>query len=233
MTPAAFGVVRRPYRVDLAAERGQGLLEVRRRLLAVPDSRRLGGRRDAGGLHDLDGAVMEHLGVAVGGVAAHVHDDRGRRVLAGGGEAVDDGLALEASDLEVVERHVVVGALDRTVVRDDRDALGLGLLGNRTARAVVVDEQHHAAALAELLVGDGGVLVDVGLGVLDVGLEAGGGEALFEILDGRCSPSAATTRRRGGSRRRAWPPRRLPSRHRNRRPNSLQAATPRHRRALQ
>ena len=124
---------------------------------------------------------MEHGGVAVSGVSAHVDDDRGGRVLAGSREAVEDRLPLELADLEVVERHVVVRALDGTVVGDDRDALGLGLLGDRGTCAVVVDEEHHAAALAELLVGDGRVLVGVALGVLDVRLEAGGLEALLEV----------------------------------------------------
>jgi hypothetical protein len=64
----------------------------------------------------------------------------------------------------------------------------------RGAGAVVVDEQHHAAALAELLVGDGGVLVDVALCVLDVGLESGGLEALLQIRTVVVLP----TRRRGG-----------------------------------
>ena len=181
MTPAALVSLATQTASTSPPSAGQGLLEVGRRLVAVPDSRRLSGRLDAGGLHDVDGAVVEHGGVAVGRVTAHVDDDGRGRVLAGSREAVEDRLALELADLEVVERHVVVRALDRTVVRDDRDALGLGLLGDSGACAVVVDEQHDAAALAELLVGDGRVLVGVALGVLDVGLEAGGLEALLEV----------------------------------------------------
>ena len=75
----------------------------------------------------LVGAVVELLGVAVRRVAADVDDLRRLRVLALGLQAVDDHLALELADLEVVEGDVVVGALDRPVVGDDRDALRLGL----------------------------------------------------------------------------------------------------------
>src|SRR5690606_17754145 len=137
-------VVGRPDRVDLATERGQRLLEVGGRLLGVPDARRLGGRLDARGLHDRYGTVVEHLRVAIRGVAAHVHDDSGRRVLAGSLEAVDDRLALELADLHVVERHVVVSAGDRAVVGDDGHALRLGLLDDCRARTLVVDDEHDA-----------------------------------------------------------------------------------------
>ena len=201
MTPAALVSLATHTASTLPPSAGQGLLEVGRGLVAVPDSRRLSGRLDSGCLHDVDGAVVEHGCVSVGGVTAHVDDDGGGRVLAGSGEAVEDRLALELADLEVVERHVVVRAFDRAVVRDDRDALGLGLLGDSGTCAVVVDEQHDAAALAELLVGDGGVLVGVTLGVLDVRPRSRRPRGPPGGTDGRCSPSAATMRRRAGSRK--------------------------------
>ena len=154
MTPAALVSFATHTPSTCAAEAGQSLLEVGLRLGLVPDPRGLGGRRDARGLHDLDGAVVEHRRVAVGRVAAHVDDDGVGRVDARGLESVEDRLALQAADLDVVERHVVVGALERTVVGDDRDALGLRLGRDGLGGALVVDEQHDAAALGELLVGD-------------------------------------------------------------------------------
>ena len=130
---AGVDVVGDPDGVDLAAGGGEGLLEVHAGLGAVPDARRLGGRLDPGRAHDAVRAVVELLGVAVGRVSTHV-DDRGRLgVLALGLEAVDDHLALELTDVEVVEGNIVVGTLDRAVVGDDRDALGVGLV-QRPAR---------------------------------------------------------------------------------------------------
>jgi hypothetical protein len=126
--------------------------------------------------HDADGTVVELLGVSVGRVSADVDDRSGRGGLVLGLEAIDDHLTLELADVEVVERDVVVSAGDRAVVCDDRDALGLGLLGDLDARAVVVDEDLDAAALGELLLRDGRVLGGVTLSVLDVRLEAGLGE---------------------------------------------------------
>src|SRR5690606_13052195 len=68
------------------------------------------------------------------------------------------------------------------VVGDDRDALAGGLGGDALSGAVVVDEEHHAAALRELLVGDRRVLRDIGLRVLDVDLEAGALQSLLQVL---------------------------------------------------
>ncbi len=193
---SGVGVVRNPHAVDLAAERGQSLLEVGLRLGLVPCSRRLGCRDDAFGFHDLDRAIVEHGRVAVGRVATHVDDDCGCGILARGREAVEHGLTLQAADLDVVERHVVVSARERTVVCDDGNALGLGLGGDRLGSALVVHQQHDAAALGQLLVGDRRVLVDVTLGVLDVDLEAGALQTLLEVLAVEVLP--ARRRRRVG-----------------------------------
>jgi hypothetical protein len=135
-----------------------------------------------GGFHHGNGAVVEHGRVTVGRVSTHVDDRGGRRVLAGFLEAVDDHLTLERADLEVVERHVVVRAFERAVVGDDRDALLLGVRSDGNGRAVVVDEEHDAAALRELLVGDRGVGLGVALSVLNVDLEAGGLEPFGQVL---------------------------------------------------
>src|SRR3954452_5191239 len=109
------GVVGRPDGVDVAAERGVGLLEERAGLGAVPGGLGLERRLDPRGGHDSVGAVVDLLGVAVGRVATDLDDLRRRRDLAGGLEAVDDHLAVERTDVEVVEGDVVVRALDRAV----------------------------------------------------------------------------------------------------------------------
>ena len=72
----------------------------------------------------------------------------------------------------------------------------LALVGDRLSGALVVDEQHDAAALGELLVGDRRVLVDVTLCVLDVDLEAGALQTLLEVLAVEVLP--ARRRRRVG-----------------------------------
>src|SRR3954452_12002096 len=177
---AGVGVVGRPDGVDVAVQRGVALLEERLRLLLVPRARRLERRLDARGRHHVVRALVELGRVAVGRVAAAV-DDLGRlRVLALGLEAVDDHLALELADALVVERDVVVGALDGTVVRDHRDALGVGLLGDLDARAVEIGQHHQVAARRQHLLGDRRVLLGVVLGVLDVDLEAGRLELLLQ-----------------------------------------------------
>src|SRR5690606_16363665 len=78
------------------------------------------------------------------------------------------------------ERHVVVTAGYRAVVCDDGNALRLGLIDDCRACTLVVDDEHDAAALGELLVGDRGHLVGAALSVLDVSLEAGVLERLLE-----------------------------------------------------
>ena len=121
---------------------------------------------------------MELLRVAVCRIAADVDDLGRRRILALSLQAIDDHLTLELTDMEVVERDVVIGTLDRPVVGDHRDTLRLGFLRHLDARLVQVDEQHDRAALGELLLGNRRVLAGVILRVLDVGLHA----LLFERL---------------------------------------------------
>jgi hypothetical protein len=101
--------------------------------------------------------------------------------------------ALELTDVEVVEGHVVVGALDGPVVGDRRNALRLGLLRHLDAGLVEVDQQHDRAALGQLLLGDRRVLGGVVLRVLDVGLDALG---LERLVQGRPVAILPTARRR-------------------------------------
>ena len=95
------------------------------------------------------------------------------------GEAVQQGLALQFADLEVVEREVVVdglGVQDEAVVRDDdRAGLVSGLDLGRELRAVLGADDDDLGAVGDhrgdlvLLLGDR----VAGRGVLDVGLVAG------------------------------------------------------------
>ena len=104
------------------------------------------------------------------------------------GETVEQSLALQLADLEVVERDVVVdglGVLDQTVVRDDR---GAGVLGGLDLRgqllAVLRADDDDLGAVGDhgldlvLLLGDR----VAGRRVLHVGLEAGLLETVREQL---------------------------------------------------
>ncbi len=123
---------------------------------------------------------MEHLGVTVRRVSTDVDNLSGCRVLASSLEAVNNCGALECANALVVEGDVVVSTLDRTVVSDNRNAGFLRLGGYLDASTLVVNEEHDATALCELLVGDGRELRGVALSVLDVGLEASVVKRLLE-----------------------------------------------------
>ena len=161
--------------------RGVGLLEIGLHLGGHPRTRCLEGRLDAGRRHHLVRPVVELLRVAVGRVTADVDDLGRRRVLARRLQPVDDHLALELADSEVVERDVVVRTGDRPVVGDDRDTLGLRLLRHLDPGLVQVDQDHDLTALGELLLGDARVLAGVVLRVLDVGLHTLFRERLLQL----------------------------------------------------
>ena len=98
-------------------------------------------------------------------------------------QAVEQTLRLLLTDLEVVERHVVVGRTTEVdaVVVDDRDARGLGLLldGDAGRRVSRVDQQ-DVDLVGDHLLRDGDELRVRALRVLDVGLDAGRIERLLQ-----------------------------------------------------
>src|SRR6476659_6839952 len=150
----------------------------------------LGGDLVAAGVEDAVRTLLELPGVVVRRRAVD-HDD------AAGGLAcllheVDEGLALELSDLLVVEGDVVVdrGARDEAVVGEDRDLGALGAVGDR-GRGLAVDrvEDEDVGALRQrglsLLLLLGGVLVGVGVddgAVGALGLDGGLEQRAVELL---------------------------------------------------
>src|SRR4051794_19556540 len=145
----AKAVVGRVHRVDLVARAGEHLLEDRERLLVVPagnplirtllEHTALVKRAE-----DRVVALLEERGVVVRRRAVQLGDDRVRRVDALCLRALDEALALELADLDVVEGHVVRRrpAKGEAVVVDDLHAVSDRVLLDRRAGAgVEVDEQ--------------------------------------------------------------------------------------------
>ncbi len=134
-------------------------------------------------LQDAHGAVEEDLGVGVvRGAGEELDVVRAVRLL--GLHALQQGLALELADLEVVVGDVVVhvrGVQEQTVVGDDRGAGVLGLLElGAQLRTVDGADDDDLGALgdhgADLVL----LLRDAAVGELHVRLEAGLGEAVVE-----------------------------------------------------
>src|SRR4051794_36619659 len=106
---AGHGVVGGDHAVDLAVVLGVELLERRAGLRGVPEAALVTDELVVAGVHlGLEGglvALLEQRGVVVARVTVDLHDVR--RGLVGGVEAVDEALALQVADLDVVEREVV------------------------------------------------------------------------------------------------------------------------------
>ena len=118
---------------------GQHLLEDRAGLGRCPSPARTGPRPwcSPGVVLRLEHrvvALLEQRGVVVGRRAVELGDHRVLGALVG--QALDQALALQLADLDVVEGDVVVGAAAQgePVVVDGRDALRLGLVDARPCR---------------------------------------------------------------------------------------------------
>ncbi|OEI68980.1 hypothetical protein Cus16_1474 [Curtobacterium sp. ER1/6] len=195
---AGQGVVRRQDAVELGVRvrLRQDVGHARLGVLREPTLRV--GVREAGATRDdleravvdlrlehVHGAVEEDLRVGVVGRAGEELDVvRAVRLL--GLESVEQGLALQLADLEVVERDVVVDVLGVQDVAVPGDDDGAGLLGGLHLRAelrtVGGTDDDRLRALGDHRL-DLALLVRdrvAGVGVLDVGLEAGVLDRLLE-----------------------------------------------------
>jgi hypothetical protein len=150
----------------------------------------LGHDRVAGVPQDLVVPLLEQRGVVVVRRAVQLDDVPG--LLAGRLQAADQALADRGTDLDVVEGHVVLGTAAEVgpVVVDHRDA-GVGrLLDHRAARVgIQAGDDQRPDPSADHAVGDGLEAGGVVLGILDVGLHAGGLEGLLEERAVRAFPA--------------------------------------------